>query len=99
MNAYGGGKDPFKINEVNFSKKEILQNTLADCSSWMKSSLAEGALDELPTLKFNLCGGGKCQELELPGHMYVIEQSASDLGGAASDSDKAAAKYLQGVDP
>jgi len=103
MKAYGGKSDPFKIDQVNFTKKEILQNTLADCSTWMKpGSLAEGALDELPTLKFNLCGGGKCKELELPGHMYVIEQSASDLGGMNA-TDNYTAKYLQtaldGVDP
>jgi len=100
MKAYGGTSDPFKIDQVKFTKKEILQNTLADCSTWMKpGSLAEGALDELPTLKFNLCGDGKCKELELPGHMYVIEQSASDLGGAGNATDNYTATYLQGVDP
>jgi hypothetical protein len=68
------GKDIFGIDDVQVTKQDVLENVLADCESWMKPSLAEGSLNELPALKFKLCGDGKCQELELPGHLYVIEE-------------------------
>jgi len=85
--AYGG-TDPFKINEVNISKKETFTNVLADCGSLNKgASLFEGdALSDLPTLNFKLCGSdGQCKNIEIPGHMYIIEQDAKDFGGLGSD--------------
>jgi hypothetical protein len=99
MKAYGGKVDPFGIDAVKFTRSEILDNELAGCGS--HASLLE-ALDGLPTLNFKLCAsaGGKCQELELPGHMYVIEQDAQELGGDfITDKDKQKVTYLEGIRP
>jgi hypothetical protein len=83
------GSDVFGIKEVSIQKQDTLKTLLANCESWgYNSKHANGdPFAELPTLVFTLCGrDGKCKDVEIPGHQYILQRDSTEFTGDTEDS-------------
>jgi hypothetical protein len=92
------GSDAFQSEIAEVSTQDTLKILLADCASWADdSSLAEGnPFAELPTLVFHLCGrDGKCKDIEIPGHQYIIQRDYSEFSDSLSGQVSEPATYLK----